>query len=138
MNGNEHANFGAAIRPFEFSGTFVTVSNVARFIRGETIAPHARAPRLRMKGTPASMLAFSRSQFANVLRKSLQALLLVAFAWLFAMPASAQSVDVSSMSPEELSKLEVTTASRREQSLANTAAAVFVITQEDIRRSTAT
>src|SRR5437764_14323535 len=54
------------------------------------------------------------------------------------MPASAHSVDVSSMSPEELSKLEVTTASRREQSLANTAAAVFVITQEDIRRSTAT
>jgi len=39
---------------------------------------------------------------------------------------------------EELMKIEVTTASRRPQKMAEVAAAVFVITQDDIRRSGAT
>lgn len=39
---------------------------------------------------------------------------------------------------EELMKVEVTTASRRSQKMAEVAAAVFVITQDDIRRSGAT
>lgn len=39
---------------------------------------------------------------------------------------------------EELMKIEVTTASRRSQKLAEVPAAVFVITQDDIRRSGAT
>jgi iron complex outermembrane recepter protein len=43
--------------------------------------------------------------------------------------------DVTSMSVEDLMNLEVTSVSKRTQKVANAAAAVFVITQEDIRRS---
>jgi len=48
---------------------------------------------------------------------------------------SNQGPGVANLSLEDLMSLEVTSASRKSQSLANTAAAVFVITQEDIRRS---
>lgn len=43
--------------------------------------------------------------------------------------------DLTELSIEDLMNLEVTTFSRKAQKLSNTAAAVFVITQEDIRRS---
>ena len=46
--------------------------------------------------------------------------------------------DLSRMDVEDLMNIKVTSVSKREQSLARTAAAVFVITQEDIRRSGAT
>jgi iron complex outermembrane receptor protein len=46
--------------------------------------------------------------------------------------------ELANLSLEDLMALEVTSAARKSQSLANTAAAVFVITQEDIRRSGAT
>jgi iron complex outermembrane receptor protein len=49
-----------------------------------------------------------------------------------------QGRDLDQMSPEELSKLEVTSVSKKEQKLSDTAAAIFVITQQDIRNSTAT
>ena len=39
---------------------------------------------------------------------------------------------------EDLMKIDVTSVSKKEESLARTAAAVFVINQEDIRRSGAT
>ncbi|MHB9027252.1 MAG: TonB-dependent receptor plug domain-containing protein [Candidatus Latescibacterota bacterium] len=50
---------------------------------------------------------------------------------------SAQKVsgDLISLSIEELMDIEVTSVSRKAESLANAAAAVFVITQDDIRRS---
>jgi iron complex outermembrane receptor protein len=52
-------------------------------------------------------------------------------------PARAQSAppDLSQVSLEDLMNLEITSASRKEQRVADVAAAVFVITQEDIRRS---
>src|SRR2546427_4834895 len=43
--------------------------------------------------------------------------------------------DVTSMSLEDLMNLQVTSVSKRTQKVADAAAAVFVITQEDIRRS---
>ena len=46
--------------------------------------------------------------------------------------------DLSRMDVEDLMNIKVTSVSKREQSLARTAAAVFVIGQEDIRRSGAT
>jgi len=46
--------------------------------------------------------------------------------------------DVTSMSLEDLMGMQVTSVSKRTQKLADAAAAVFVITQEDIRRSGAT
>ena len=55
------------------------------------------------------------------------------------IPAKASSPpdgsELMQLSLEDLMNLEVTSATRKSQSLANTAAAVFVITQEDIRRS---
>src|SRR5438105_9986913 len=56
--------------------------------------------------------------------------------------ASAQSPqgvpDISRMSIEELMNVQVTSVSKRQQKLADAAAAIFVITQEDMRRSGAT
>jgi len=46
--------------------------------------------------------------------------------------------DVTSMSVEDLMNLQVTSVSKRTQKVADAAAAIFVITQEDIRRSGAT
>ncbi len=55
----------------------------------------------------------------------------------FAPPASAID-NVSELNLEDLLQVEVTTAARQPEGLYDTAAAVFVITQEDIRRSGAT
>jgi iron complex outermembrane recepter protein len=46
--------------------------------------------------------------------------------------------DLSSLSLEQLTKMEVSSVARRDQQLYKTPAAVFVITQDDIRRSGAT
>jgi iron complex outermembrane receptor protein len=46
--------------------------------------------------------------------------------------------DLTSTSIEDLMNMEVTSASKKEQKLSQVAAAIFVITQEDIRRSGAT
>jgi iron complex outermembrane recepter protein len=56
-----------------------------------------------------------------------------------ASAAGPQSVpDVTSMSLEDLMNMQVTSVSKRPEKVADAAAAVFVITQEDIRRSGAT
>lgn len=47
-------------------------------------------------------------------------------------------IDLTQMQLEDLMNIKVTSVSKREQTLSRTAAAVFVITQEDIRRSGAT
>lgn len=46
--------------------------------------------------------------------------------------------DLTTTSIEDLMNVEVTSVSKKEQKLSKTAAAIFVITQEDIRRSGAT
>ena len=54
-------------------------------------------------------------------------------------PANPQNVpDVTSMSLEDLMNMHVTSVSKRTQKVADAAAAIFVITQEDIRRMGAT
>lgn len=62
-----------------------------------------------------------------------------ATAFLFLCPgaawAQAGDPDLSRLSLEELAMVEVTSVSRRPQSLADAAAAIYVITAEDIRRS---
>ena len=50
-------------------------------------------------------------------------------------PASRSSSVLKSLSLEELAQIEVTSAGRKEEKLSNVAAAIDVITQEDIRRS---
>jgi len=52
--------------------------------------------------------------------------------------AQAPESDLTKLNIEDLMKVEVTSVSRREQPLSETAAAVFVISQKDIRRSGAT
>lgn len=47
-------------------------------------------------------------------------------------------VDLSELSLEELMKIEVTTVSKRAENISDAAAAVFVLTADDIRRSGAT
>src|SRR4029077_20721277 len=47
-------------------------------------------------------------------------------------------VDLTTMNIEDLMNVKVISASKKEQKLSRTAAAIFVITQEDIRRSGAT
>jgi len=49
-----------------------------------------------------------------------------------------QSTDLTKMNIENLMNVEVTSVSRRQQSLSQRAAAVFVITQDDVQRSGAT
>jgi iron complex outermembrane receptor protein len=58
-----------------------------------------------------------------------------------ALPAWTQSTaprDLTQLSLEDLMNVQVTSVSKKEQKLAKTGAAVFVITQEDIRRSGST
>lgn len=59
--------------------------------------------------------------------------------WLGASPVLAQEdADIGQMSIEDLMKVDVTSVSRRAQHLQDAAAAVYVLTSEDIRRSGAT
>jgi iron complex outermembrane receptor protein len=62
--------------------------------------------------------------------------LLVVFAAVVALSARAEDLpDFSTLSLEELSTIKVTSVSKREQKLSNVAAAVYVISQEEIHRS---
>jgi iron complex outermembrane receptor protein len=70
------------------------------------------------------------------LRGVAQALIAVCFGSVPVMAASLPSdSELVKLSLEDLMTLEVTSAARKAQSLADTAAAIFVITQEDLRRS---
>jgi iron complex outermembrane recepter protein len=75
-----------------------------------------------------------RRRIRQVLRRGYLA---VAFALLMAIPSWAQQApnNLAAKSLEELMNIQVTSASKKEQSLSQVAAAIFVITQEEIRRS---
>jgi len=77
------------------------------------------------------------SKLFTALRRSL---LVCWTAALFAFPARPQdkSSDLSKLSIDDLMNIEVTSVSKKEQKMSRVAAAIFVITQEDIRRSGAT
>lgn len=69
-------------------------------------------------------------------RRILSVILLGLFSGATVLGQSAQQPpDIARMSLEDLMSLEVTSVSKRTQRVADAAAAVFVITQEDIRRS---
>src|SRR4051794_11654206 len=76
----------------------------------------------------------------NRFRGLTRAFIVTALTSLFVMVASAQNnqVDVTTMSVEDLMNMQVTSVSKRTQKVADAAAAVYVITQDDIRRSGAT
>lgn len=64
--------------------------------------------------------------------------LLFGFVLVTSAGAQEQPPDLTQLSPEQLSKIEITSVSKKEQKLSDTATAVYVITQQDIRNSTAT
>src|SRR5207237_1884211 len=69
-------------------------------------------------------------------RQVRRAVALAMVALLFVASAPAQNaIDVTTMSVEDLMNMQVTSVSKRTQKVADAAAAIFVITQEDIRRS---
>ncbi len=68
-------------------------------------------------------------------------LAILVLTWVIAATSPAQTPparDLTQLSLEDLMNVQVTSVSKKEQKLAKTGAAVFVITQEDIRRSGAT
>src|SRR5688572_2561193 len=80
---------------------------------------------------------FEPSQARNPRRRPMRRLLFFVF-WLSLTPTAQAAQDLTSMSLEDLMKLEITTVSRQTSTVGQTPAAVFVITQEMIRRSGAT
>jgi iron complex outermembrane recepter protein len=87
-----------------------------------------------MKTDPARAAADGACRRAA--RMSLRAAVALA-AW--AMPAAAQSLqDLGSLSIEELAGVEITSVSKRPEPIASAPAAVYVITNDEIRRSGAT
>ena len=83
------------------------------------------APRARVKGATALLVLMGCDAARGQTPQSKQA------------PRSASS-DLTQVSIENLMNVEVSSASKKDQRLLRTAAAVFVLTQEDIRRSGAT
>ena len=72
-------------------------------------------------------------------RSSHQSLsLFFTMATLCAGPLPPPQTDLTQLSPEDLMNVRVTSVSKREQKLSKTGAAIYVINQEDIRRSGAT
>ncbi len=81
------------------------------------------------------------ARWAGDYRVAVRLGLMVAFSWAVAGIAPAQTPsppDLTQFSLEDLMNVQVTSVSKKEQKLAKTGAAIFVITQEDIRRSGST
>lgn len=108
-----------------------------RFASAAVIDP----PNPSIQGRPSSKWADHRNFFRAQVTK---ATCLVHLVVLFSTAAFAQTQntpslsDLSKASLEQLMDIEVTSVSRKEQKISRVAAAVYVITQEDIRRSGAT
>ncbi len=71
----------------------------------------------------------------NMLRRSLGVAALTAVLSQWGIAAGATAPDLTQLSIEELMNVSVVSATKQTQRLADTASAVFVITQDDIRRS---
>src|SRR5690348_11299142 len=83
-----------------------------------------------------AMRTYKKKSTATRTRKSVRALLACLATILSAGALLAQDFpDVTAISLEDLMTLKVTSVSKRAQKLADAPAAIFVITQEDIRRS---
>lgn len=90
---------------------------------------------------------FSRCIRLNIVKLSVvigarehmkHSLLAVVFLLALTLPTSARTQDLSSLSIAELLELDVTSVGKKSQKLSSVAAAVFVISNQDIRRSGAT
>src|ERR1700686_2925116 len=82
-------------------------------------------------------LGLSRSSVRGALRIPTRWYLILLLAMVLAVPALPQHkpAALTERSIEDLMNIEVTSVSKKEEKLSRTAAAIFVITTEDIRRS---
>lgn len=87
-------------------------------------------------------LAISQKRLAKLRFRASYRLALPLFILFFSMPALCRAgqplsslADLKQLSLEQLMNVEVTSVAKKEQRVAETAAAIYVITQEDIRRS---
>jgi len=104
----------------------------------DSVAGLLRAPvRYFVNGYKINPSRDSMERFPRRYRNRRDSLLAMMLLTCFAPSARAQKParDLSEASLEDLMKIEVTTVSKKEQRFSKTPAAVFVITQEDIRRS---
>jgi iron complex outermembrane recepter protein len=82
----------------------------------------------------ALVMLYPAAVFVHM-NRFIRAAVAIALGLLVASPVHAQEDDLTKLTLEDLLKVEVTSVSRKEQPLARTAAAVYVISEEDIRRS---
>jgi iron complex outermembrane recepter protein len=75
-----------------------------------------------------------KSDFRKILSRTYLGFAVSALMMIPAWPQQTPD-DLANRSVEDLMNIEVTSASRREEKISQTAAAVYVITQDDIRRS---
>ena len=96
--------------------------------------------RARRQWNYGAICRATASPTAGILKVAKRGGRLLAAAMLITIPAWPQDApkNLSKMSIEDLMNIEVTSVSKKEQILSRTAAAIFVITQEDILRSGAT
>ncbi len=74
----------------------------------------------------------------NVLNRIMMSLLVLAVLLCFSTPGEAEELDLTGMSIEALMDVKVTSVSKKAQHLSDSAAAIFVITNDDLRRSAVT
>jgi iron complex outermembrane receptor protein len=86
-------------------------------------------------GSVGSAVANALRQLTHFSGKRLASAILLCFSLSKGLPAQTQSPDLAGESLEELMNTQVTSVSKKEQKLSTTPAAVYVISQEDIRRS---
>jgi iron complex outermembrane receptor protein len=107
-----------------------------------------KAPRQNYRGTKFSIASSNSGGTENFRIDALECAtrrilmrgciaLLVAVSLAFSARAQNPPEDLSKLSVEDLMNVEVTSVSKKEQKVSQTAAAIFVITQEDIRGSAA-
>jgi len=110
----------------------------ATFVYTKIILLDLRSPMKRLDASVRRPLK-RRALSIPLLSRSLLTTLL-ATAWALTQPsyAAETSTDLADLGIEQLMSMEVTTASKKQQKLSETASAVFVLTSDDIRRSGAT
>jgi iron complex outermembrane recepter protein len=94
----------------------------------------------RLRSNPSASCPAPAGLTSGIRRVLKRSYLTLAVAVLMPIPAWSQETpkDLSNKSIEDLMNIEVTSVSKKDQKLSRTAAAIFVISQEDIRRSGAT
>jgi iron complex outermembrane recepter protein len=129
--------------PFGQSNANASLEGFKEISAHVQLAKSWRSPHSGPPSTPEIRGGDSRTERMRRLTKIMRCSLAVLF---FCGPALAQKsdqgtgsgADLTMLNIEDLMNVKVTSVSKREQKLSRTAAAIFVITQEDIRRSSAT